>query len=173
MSRSPLALTLLLGAIACSPAGELESYGQPLSSSPIIATLAAEGVLFSDAITSAPSTLPSHSTILTGLHPFAHGARSNSGYVLSQQNVTLAEALQTAGYRTGAEIAAPVIAARTHLDQGFDLYRDPFTSRSVVDRLDYERAAELFGSLWTWNPNSSPILTGLTRALSHLAATTS
>ncbi len=169
MSRSPLAFALLLCAIACSPSNEgepertpnglnvllitldttradaLEPYGQPLPSSPNIASMAGDGVLFSDAVTSAPSTLPAHASILTGLQPFSHGARSNSGYVLSEQNATLAEALQAAGYRTAAQIAAPVIAARTRLDQGFDVYRDPYMTRSVVERLELVGRAQASG----------------------------
>lgn len=61
---------------------------------------------------------------MTGKHPFVHGARANAGFVLPEANETLAERLKAAGYRTAAEIAAPVIGRDTKLDQGFDSYRD-------------------------------------------------
>ena len=75
-------------------------------------------------MSSAPSTLPSHSTLFTGKQPYVHGVRSNAGYVLSDANVTLAEILREHGYETAAEVAAPVVGAHTQLDQGFDRYRD-------------------------------------------------
>ena len=47
-----------------------------------IDSLAARGVRFDDAVTCAPLTLPSHSTILTGLYPPTLGVRDNGTYVL-------------------------------------------------------------------------------------------
>ena len=105
-------------------ADALGAYGQVLPTTPRIDRMASEGLRFAQVVTSSPSTLPSHSTIFTGKHPYAHGVRSNAGYVLAKDNVTLAEALQEHGYRTAAEIAAPVIGRRTLLNQGFESYRD-------------------------------------------------
>jgi arylsulfatase A-like enzyme/Flp pilus assembly protein TadD len=50
--------------------------------------------------------------------------RSNAGYVLADGNTTLAEVLSAHGYRTSAEVAAPVIGRHTQLGQGFDRYHD-------------------------------------------------
>jgi arylsulfatase A-like enzyme len=116
-------------------ADALGAYGREPSPSPEIDRLARDGVLFEQALTSAPSTLPSHASIMTGLHPYAHGTRSNSGYVLAEANETLAEALRRHGYRTAAEIAAPVIGKRTRLDQGFESYRDPESFDVTLKRL--------------------------------------
>lgn len=108
-------------------ADALGAYGQTLPASPNIDRMAAEGVRFAQVSSAAPSTLPSHATILTGKFPYAHGARSNSGYVLAEDNLSIAEILHSAGYVTAAEIAAPVIGRQTQLDQGFDSYRDSFS----------------------------------------------
>ena len=105
-------------------ADALGCYGQPLPTSPRIDRLAAEGVLFQQAVTSSPSTAPSHASILTGRQPYAHGVRSNVGYALPDESRTLAEALGAHGLRTHAEIAAPVLGRHTRLDRGFDRYRD-------------------------------------------------
>lgn len=105
-------------------ADALGAYGQALPTSPNIDRLAEHGVVFSQAVSSVPSTLPSHASIMTGLQPYSHGVRSNSGYVLPEQARTLAELLRDSGFRTGAEIAAAVLDRRTQLDQGFDHYRD-------------------------------------------------
>jgi arylsulfatase A-like enzyme len=101
--------------------------------------MAADGLLFEQAVASVPSTFPSHATLFTGKQPYAHGVRSNAGYQLSDANLTLAEVLQTRGYRTQAEIAARVMAGKTQLDQGFDVYRDPRASRSILELLDQQR----------------------------------
>ncbi len=71
-------------------ADALGVYGQIRDVTPRIDRVADEGVMFEQVSASSPNTLPSHATILTGKQPFAHGARSNSGYVLSEQNTTLA-----------------------------------------------------------------------------------
>jgi hypothetical protein len=61
---------------------------------------------------------------MTGKYPFAHGVRSNSGYVLADSNDTLAEAFRAEGYATHAETADSLITRRVGLDQGFTDYRD-------------------------------------------------
>ena len=44
-----------------------------------------------------------------------------------------------------AEIAAPVLARRTQLDQGFDVYRDLKASRSILELIDEKRGGWLGG----------------------------
>ena len=131
---------VLLITIDTLRADALGAYGQPLRPSPNIDRLAAEGVRFERCISSAPSTLPSHATIFTGKFPFAHGARANSGYVLSDENVTLAEVLQSHGYVTAAEIAATVIGRHSQLSQGFDQYRE--VNSFDVERMTYMERGE-------------------------------
>ena len=114
---------LLLITLDTTRADALGAYGQKRGTTPNIDRAAARGVLFEDVTTSNPETLPAHSTIFTGKLPYAHGVRSNSGYVLSERNVTLAEVLRDRGYRTGAEVAAPVLRRDTQVTQGFEHYR--------------------------------------------------
>jgi arylsulfatase A-like enzyme len=97
-------------------------YGQSRVVTPHIDAFAAEGVLFEDCVSSSPSTLPSHASMFTGRHPYAHGVRANASYELPDAEVTLAEVLRSHGYQTRAEIASEVMAARTHLDQGFETF---------------------------------------------------
>jgi arylsulfatase A-like enzyme len=117
-------------------ADALSAYGQKLPSSPRIDALAAEGLLFEQALASAPSTLPSHASLFTGKHPYAHGVRSNFGYSLAEENVTLAEVLGSRGYRTAAEVAAPVLSRQRMLAQGFATYRDPGDTETILERLE-------------------------------------
>ncbi len=122
-SAAPLHPNLLLITLDTTRADALGTYGQPLDTSPNFDRLAARGVLFEQVTTSNPETLPSHSTIFTGRWPYVHGVRANAGYLLAERNVTLAEVLRSHGYRTGAEIAAPVLRKETLVTQGFDHYR--------------------------------------------------
>ena len=109
-------------------ADRLGCYGFGLAHTPAIDRLADEGVRCADAATSAPITLPAHSSIMTGLYPPAHGVRDNGNYALAPEAVTLAERLHDAGYRTAAFVSALVLARRYGLDQGFDLYDDDLWS---------------------------------------------
>lgn len=120
-------------------ADALGAYGQKLPVSSHIDALAAEGLLFEQVVSSAPSTFPSHASLFTGQQPYAHGVRSNVGYQFAEDNETLAERLSAAGYRTAAEVAAPVLARGRGLAQGFDEYRDPDSLESVVEKLAHQR----------------------------------
>jgi arylsulfatase A-like enzyme/tetratricopeptide (TPR) repeat protein len=91
---------------------------------PNLDALAERGTWFSSAIASAPITLPSHATILTGTEPYRHGVRNNGTYVLTDNATTLAECLADRGYRTHAIVSAFVLDGRFGLDQGFSSYDD-------------------------------------------------
>jgi arylsulfatase A-like enzyme/predicted Zn-dependent protease len=101
-------------------------YGDPQARTPAIDALARRGVLFGQAATVAPLTLPAHSSIMTGFYPTYHGVRLNGSTALSQEQTTLAEALSREGYQTGAFIGAFVLDGRWGLNQGFGVYDDQF-----------------------------------------------
>jgi len=93
---------------------------------PNIDRLAAAGIRFSFAHAQAVVTLPSHASILTGLYPFQHGYRENAGYRLTPGVQTLASRLKSAGFSTGAFVAAFPLDARFGLTPGFDTYDGRF-----------------------------------------------
>ncbi len=105
-------------------ADHLGTYGFALAHTPTIDRLAAEGVRFDNAEATAPITAVSHSSIMTGLLPPAHGVRDNGSFALSEDAVTLAERFKQAGYETRAFVSAVVLSQRYRLDQGFDSYDD-------------------------------------------------
>lgn len=110
---------------------------------PFLDGLAQRGAVFTNAHAHNVVTLPSHVNILTGLNPYQHGVRENAGYVLDEQIETLAERLRTAGYATGAFVAAFPLDARFNLDQGFDVYDDNYgKGRSSSDFVLQERGAD-------------------------------
>ena len=91
---------------------------------PMLDGLAARGAWFTTCETSQPLTLPSHTTIMTGLYPFHHGVRNNGTYIVPDKDVTLAEMFRGAGYATHAIVSAFVLDSQFGLDQGFDSYDD-------------------------------------------------
>jgi choline-sulfatase len=105
-------------------ADHLGAYGFTLAHTPTIDGLAADGVRFDNAEATAPITAVSHSSIMTGLLPPAHGVRDNGSFALSEDAVTLAERFKAAGYETRAFVSAVVLSRRYRLDQGFDSYDD-------------------------------------------------
>jgi arylsulfatase A-like enzyme/tetratricopeptide (TPR) repeat protein len=107
-------------------ADRLPLYGYDKVETPNLDRMAASGVVFEQATTVVPLTLPAHSSMFTGTFPMHHGVRDNGGYYLGQDQVTLAETLKENGYRTGGFVAAFVLDSRWGLNQGFDHYWDDF-----------------------------------------------
>ncbi|HXV63424.1 MAG TPA: sulfatase-like hydrolase/transferase [Vicinamibacteria bacterium] len=107
-------------------ADRLPIYGYEKVETPNLDRMAAEGVVFENAHTVVPLTLPAHSSMFTGTFPMYHGVRDNGGYYLDDAQVTLAETLKASGYATGGFVAAFVLDARWGLNQGFDRYFDEF-----------------------------------------------
>jgi choline-sulfatase len=90
---------------------------------PAFDALAARGVRFRQAYATVPETLPSHTSIMTGLYPAGHGVHENAR-TLSVTHPVIAEQLQKAGYRTAAFVSSFVLARRFGLARGFDVYDD-------------------------------------------------
>ena len=107
-------------------ADRLGCYGFRGVETPNIDAVASEGVLFEQATSTAPMTLPSHASIFTGLIPPHHGVRDNGGFFVEETATTLAERLKDAGWTTGAFVGAWVLDSKWGLGQGFDHYSDRF-----------------------------------------------
>jgi arylsulfatase A-like enzyme/Flp pilus assembly protein TadD len=117
-------------------ADHLPAYGYKGVATPAIDALRKEGILYERAYAVTPLTLPSHTTILTGVLPAAHGVRDNVGYKLDPARVQKGEVpylprlLKTAGYATGGAISAYVLQGKTGLSTGFDFYEDDVEFRT-------------------------------------------
>jgi len=122
----------------------LGCYGYKEVQTLVMDRLAEEGVLFSQAFTSVPITLPSHVSIMTGLYPIQHGIQNNGNYILGRNAMTLAEVMKSSGYRTCACVGAIVLDPPFGLDRGFDHHDDSIPRRgSAPTILDNERRAEV------------------------------
>jgi arylsulfatase A-like enzyme/Flp pilus assembly protein TadD len=121
--------SVLLVTIDTLRADRVGAYGGK-AGTPHLDALAARGVLFEEALASTPLTLPSHSTILSGLEPPRHGVRDNGTYVFPPDRDTLATLLKARGYATGAFVGAYVLDRRFGLARGFDHYDDLIERRA-------------------------------------------
>jgi arylsulfatase A-like enzyme/tetratricopeptide (TPR) repeat protein len=134
---------VILISLDTTRADRLGCYGDSHARTPAIDGLARRGVLFSQAASPAPLTLPSHCSLMTGLYPTYHGVRLNGTTALAQEQSTLAEVFSEAGYRTGAFVGAFVLDGRWGLNQGFSQYDDQFDLMKVkhIDLAGVQRPA--------------------------------
>jgi arylsulfatase A-like enzyme/Tfp pilus assembly protein PilF len=114
---------VLLVTIDTLRADALSSYGGP-ASTPNLDRLAGHGARFDFAHAHAVVTLPSHTSILSGLLPYEHGIRDNSGFRVKPETMTLARRLKAAGFATGAFVGGFTVTKRFGLTEGFDVYDD-------------------------------------------------
>ena len=100
------------------------AYGSRLGLTPTLDRFAREGVRFDVTRAHVPLTLPSHTTIMTALYPFANGVRDNGTFRFDGGHATLASTLKAAGYSTAAFVGSFILDARFGLNIGFDRYDD-------------------------------------------------
>ena len=164
---------VILFTLDTSRADHIACYGYPDVKTPNLDALAGRGVLFEQAATSSPLTLPAHCSIMTGMYPTYHGVRVNGNTALSQEQTTIAEVLSSQGYRCGAFIGAFVLDGRWGLNQGFQYYDDGFDLKKykhldlgavqrpgneVIDAaltwLDGEKAGPFFAWIHLYDPHT-------------------
>jgi arylsulfatase A-like enzyme len=152
LAAAPLAApgspNILLIVIDTLRADHVSSYGYSRSTTPNIDRIAREGVVFENAIAPCSWTLPSHASLLTGRYPSDHGMQNAQpmpwfGWGPSglRGYVTLGEALQAHGYRSGAFSANQTyFTSNVGLGRGFVHFEDYFQSpRDMFLRTFYGR----------------------------------
>jgi arylsulfatase A-like enzyme len=146
---------LALGLLACGPAprknvllvvidtcraDRMSLYGYDRDTTPQLERLAAQGVVFDQALTHVPQTLPAVATLLTSTLPSEHGVRVNGLFRLPDSALTLAEWLRDAGWSSAAFVSGFPLDPRFRADQGFDHYDADFRD-SILTRTRREGAA--------------------------------
>lgn len=142
--------TVLLVSIDTLRADRVGAYGRSGAGTPVIDGLAAEGVRFDRAQATAPVTLPSHASMLTGRSLPAHGVLDNGAYALPPAIPTLPESLAAAGFRTGAFVSSPVLARRFGLARGFDEYDDRMVKTQKLVQWDARAGKETVTQAIAW-----------------------
>ena len=128
---------LVLITIDTLRADRVGAYGYARARTPRIDGLAARGVRFEHAYATAPITLPSHASLMTGRYPPGHGSRHN-GMRVDSAVPALATVLSTAGFATGGFVSAFPLDRRFGLNNGFAAYGDRMP-RGTRGRLENER----------------------------------
>jgi arylsulfatase A-like enzyme len=82
--------------------GDLGCYGQTRIETPNLDRLAAAGMRFTQCYAGSTVCAPSRASLLTGLHTGHVLIRGNATVPLRAEDLTVAEVLQRAGYKTGA-----------------------------------------------------------------------
>jgi len=118
----------------------LSCYGNDLATSPAIDALAARGARFDRAYVPAPWTIPSTTSILTGLVPPRHGTGITASNYVAGEHETLAEIAQRNGLATGAFSANPLIADGRNFSQGFETFYESA----------WDRAADMQPAILDW-----------------------
>jgi arylsulfatase A-like enzyme/Tfp pilus assembly protein PilF len=119
---------------------------------PNLEAIAARGAKFTFAHSHAVVTLPSHTSLLTGLYPYAHGVRDNNGYRVRKDQATIATRLKALGFATGAFVGGFPLDQRFGLGVGFDIYDDRIAEvgNTVDFALPERRADAVVGAALTW-----------------------
>ncbi|MEX1023915.1 MAG: sulfatase [Planctomycetota bacterium] len=119
---------------------------------PELDALAAEGIVLEDLSTVATTTLASHTSLFTGTYPQTHGVARN-GFLVNHANETLAEILETAGYRTAAILGSYALESLFELDQGFQFVDENFDivlNRGAVFDQSQRRADTVTDAALAW-----------------------
>ena len=103
--------------------GRKNPFNPDLPTSPTFDALAADGVLFEDAVTTTSWTLPSHVSLLTGMPDLVHGV-TDFTQRLDPNLDTIAERLGRAGYTTRAFFSGPNLHPAFGFSQGFGGYEN-------------------------------------------------
>lgn len=153
----PRFANVVLISIDTTRADHLGCYGNSKATTPAIDALAGEGVRFKNAMCAAPTTLPSHTALMTGLYPHSHGVPRNQ-YAVDDGNEMLAEVLHKAGLRTAGFIGALPLATPFNFRQGFDVWDEAFDMLISKDGVDQNqrRAAKVTDAALAWLDKEDP-----------------
>jgi len=140
-SVAPAPQHVILFTLDTTRADRIGAYGSTQARTPHLDALAARGVRFDDAVTSAPITGPAHAAIFTGMYPARYGVRDNATTPLPDRAATLAERLSQAGFATGGFIGAFVLDRAYGFAQGFAAFSG-FESVASGSEANAERRGE-------------------------------
>ncbi|MEM9553071.1 MAG: sulfatase [Acidobacteriota bacterium] len=102
----------------------LGAYGYPRDTSPSIDSLAADGLVFENAMSQSAWTLPAHFAMLTGRFPDRQMLVYDESICrVGDSAVTLAETLRANGYLTAAFTGGGFVGYDSGFAQGFDFFR--------------------------------------------------
>lgn len=120
MGKKPNILFIIIDA---ARADRFSCYGHSNRTTPNIDQMAAEGVVYENAISAAGWTLPSHTSMFTGTYISKHGV-NNENHVYNHKYILMPEVLKRAGYKTVGFCTNDWISDATGLTRGFSEFYD-------------------------------------------------
>jgi arylsulfatase A-like enzyme/Tfp pilus assembly protein PilF len=106
-------------------ADRLPAYGYTGVATPALDGFRSDAILYANAYSHSPLTLPSHVSMLTGQLPADHGVRNNLGYRFDpSKHPPVSVVLKEKGYTTGAAVSSYVLRGATGLAEAFEHYDD-------------------------------------------------
>ncbi|MBP2681431.1 MAG: sulfatase [Candidatus Krumholzibacteriota bacterium] len=115
-------------------ADHVSAYGYPRQTTPVIDSLAREGVLFRNARSHGNRTIISVPSIFTSLYPSFHGTvgRGDKVRALGDEYTTIAETFRSAGYATVGLMSNVYLKTGYGLGQGFDTVERFYAERYLL-----------------------------------------
>ncbi|MGH0033140.1 MAG: sulfatase [Myxococcota bacterium] len=118
-ARPPDVVLIVIDTLRADHVG---AYGYDRPTTPTLDAVAAQGVLFTRALSTSSWTKPAIGSLFTSLHPSEHGAHTFDRH-LSSRPATLAGLFRDAGYTTvGVSGNFVHVNAYTGMDRGFDTW---------------------------------------------------
>ena len=114
---------VILVSIDTLRADHLSCYGYERETSPFLDRLAKSGTQFLDARSPSPWTLPTHTTMMTGLHPHRHGVVDDS-VERDPNTIMLAQVMKESGYETAGFVSSLYVSSIFGFEKGFDFFED-------------------------------------------------
>ncbi len=144
--RGPRPHNFVLVTLDTQRADYISAYGPGDAATPHIDSLARDGVLFRNAYSVIPITMPAHASIFFSEMPHElRNYNNGQGVGLQRSRPSLANLFRKAGFSTGAFVSLGVLASGYGLNQGFDTYEDGFPK----DRW-YLTAGEVNARVFPW-----------------------
>jgi arylsulfatase A-like enzyme len=143
-------------------ADHLATYGYFRHTAPRLEALAEQSIVFERLVVPMATTLPTHTSLLTGVYPTEHGILANiehegRRFVPTDSLRTVTTWLADRGYRTGAFVSSAPLDRKSGVHLGFHVYVDPprgkeqvpaqVTADAAIEWLKATTEAPLF--LWT------------------------
>jgi choline-sulfatase len=141
-------------------ADRLPAYGYTGVATPFLDRFRGDAILYENAYSHCPLTLPSHVSMLTGLLPTENGVRNNLGFTFQRRDhATIPTLLQQHKYATAAMVSSFVLRGETGLATIFETYDDsvaPTPGRSVSEQVRDGAQTARLAKNWIDSHRESP-----------------
>jgi arylsulfatase A-like enzyme len=136
-------------------ADHLPTYGYFRDTAPRLSAFADKSVVFDRMVVPMATTLPTHTSFLTGTYPTEHGILANiehrgRKFVPTPNLVSWASWLDGLGYQTGGFVSAAPLNRSSGVDKGFQVYTTP------PEKRDQRRGQDTVDDALAWLQTTEP-----------------